>query len=59
MREGVLKHSITFFLLWGSGLLSGVVGWDRAAVHEARGWEGTGGSRTKAEPGSTEVQLWD
>lgn len=61
MQEGVLKHSITFFLLWGCGLLSGVLGWDwcRAAASEARGWESSGGSWTKAEPRSTEAQLQD
>lgn len=58
---GCFKHSITFFLLWGSSLLSGVVGcdWCRAGVHEAREWEGSAGSQTKAEPWFTEAQLWE
>ena len=43
--------------MWGSGVLSGAVGWDgcRAAAREARGWEGTAGSCTEAEAGSAEA----
>lgn len=57
---GCFKHSITFFLLWGSSPLSGVVGWDwcRAGVHKqgsGKAVEGVGPKQSRF----TEAQLRD